>query len=499
MMTPAHIPEDHQTISLTPFVNGASMPWNGDWMESIDPSNAQAWSRVARCGPNEADIAIRTAHRAFREGQWSELGVAERGDILDRLADRLEADWEQLVEVEIRDNGKRITEVRGQFSGLHTWFRYFATQARTLAPEPQYNTIPGVQSEGYWLPYGVVVAITPWNSPLMILAWKLAPALAAGNTVVVKPSEMTSASTLAFAKLAHEAGLPAGVLNVVTGLGHEVGEALVRHPLTRKVTFTGSDYGGRKVAEAASAGVVPTTLELGGKSPQVVFADCDLDNTVNGILSGIFLSNGQTCVAGSRLIVEASVKDAIVSRLLEKAKRLKLGDPMDPTTQVAPLANEPHLRKVASMIAQARSDGADCLLDGTQTAEGMPGFYVGPTIFDQVRPDMQIWREEVFGPVLAITTFETEAEAVALANDSDYGLAAGVWTTDAERGARVAGTIEAGTVYINHYRSVDPACPIGGVKLSGYGRELGPDAVRDFLQTKSVWTGGAPVPDPFPD
>jgi aldehyde dehydrogenase (NAD+) len=482
----------------TPFIDGRFQDWDGPVLDSVNPANAKVWSQVARCGADQADAAIQSADRAFRTGPWAQADANGRADMLDRLADALEARWEELVEPEVRDNGKRITEVRGQFAGLHTWYRHFANEARKLAPVPQANAIPGVESAGYHLPYGVVVAITPWNSPLMILAWKLAPALAAGNTVVVKPSEMASASTLEFARLAHEAGLPAGVLNVVTGLGHEVGEALVRHPLTRKVTFTGSDSGGRKVAEAAAGGVIPTTMELGGKSPQVVFADADLENAVNGVLSGIFLSNGQTCVAGSRLILEAPIAEEFTIRLLERARALKPGDPMDPATQVAPLANEPHLRKVRSMIVQAKDDGATCLLDGLEAAAGREGYYVGPTIFSNVTQDMQLWREEVFGPVLAITTFDTETDAIQLANDSDYGLAGGVWTSDATKGARVAGAIHAGTVYVNHYRSVDPASPIGGLKLSGYGRELGPDAVKDFLQSKSIWTGTAPVPDPFP-
>lgn len=486
------------TQTYTPFIAGKDLPWSGPWLDSINPATGNVWSQVARCGASEAALAIEAAHAAFTSGPWAEADAEDRARLLERLADRLEAEFETLIAAEIRDNGKRITEVRGQFAGLHTWYRHFAAEARKLGPEAQANSIPGVRSTGHHIPYGVVVAITPWNSPLMILAWKLAPALAAGNTVIVKPSEMASASTVEFARLAHEAGLPPGVLNVVTGLGHEVGEALVRHPLTRKVTFTGSDAGGRKVAEAAAAGVVPATLELGGKSPQVVFADCDPDNTVNGLLSGIFLSNGQTCVAGSRLIVEASVKDALLDRLLARAKTLKPGDPMDPETRIAPLANAPHLEKVTSMIARAKADGATCLLDGTETAAGWPGFYVGPTIFDNVTPQMQLWREEVFGPVLAVTAFETEAQAIALANDCDYGLAAGVWTSDAARGERVARAIEAGTVYVNHYRSVDPASPIGGLKLSGYGRELGPDAIKDFMQTRSIWTGTAPVPDPFP-
>ena len=482
---------------FSPFIDGSSVNWEGPMIDSIDPATGKVWSKLARCGEEEADAAIRSADRAFRIGPWAVADAETRAAMLEGLADVLEARWEELVEPEVRDNGKRISEVRGQFAGLHSWYRHFADAARKLAPEPQTNTIPGVKSVGHHVPYGVVVAITPWNSPLMILAWKLAPALAAGNTVVVKPSEMATASTVAFARMAFEAGLPKGVLNVVTGLGPEVGEALVRHPLTRKVTFTGSDAGGRKVAEAAAAGVVPTTLELGGKSAQVVFADCNLENTVNGVMSGIFLSNGQTCVAGSRLIVQSSIKETLVARLLERARALKPGDPMDPATLIGPLANAPHFQKVSAMIAHAKEEGADCLLDGIETGKGQAGYYVGPTIFDGVTPDMQLWREEVFGPVLAITSFEDEAEAIQLANDTDYGLAGGVWTSDASKGQRVAESMHTGTVYINHYRSVDPGSPVGGVKRSGYGRELGPEAIKNFLQTKSIWTGSEPVPDPF--
>ncbi len=481
-----------------PFIDGVSRDWKGSTIDSIDPATGKVWSRLARCGHAEADAAILSADCAFRSGPWAEADANARAAKLERLADVLQARWEELVEPEVRDNGKRISEVRSQFAGLHTWYRHFARAARDLAPEPQSNSIPGVKSTGYHVPFGVVVAITPWNSPLMILAWKLAPALAAGNTVVVKPSEMATASTVAFAKMAFDAGLPKGVLNVVTGLGHEAGEALVRHPLTRKVTFTGSDAGGQKVAEAASASVIPTTLELGGKSAQVVFADCDLENTVNGVLSGIFLSNGQTCVAGSRLIVQSSIKDALTDRLLERSRALRPGNPMDPDTEIGPLANAPHYQKVIEIIARAKQEGATCLLDGLETVQGQAGYYVGPTIFDNVTAEMQLWHKEVFGPVLAITSFEQEADAIRLANDTDYGLAGGIWTSDPEKGQRVAAAMHSGTVYINHYRSVDPGSPIGGMKRSGYGRELGPEAIKEFLQTKSIWTGTHPVPDPFP-
>ena len=474
-------------------------PRNGEYLDSIDPACGKPWCQVARGSGADIDLAVESAQQAFDAGGWGGLSMNERADCLVDLADRLERDWESLVEAEVRDNGKRIVEVRAQFAGLHGWFRAFAQQARDVKPETLPNQIPGVRNTAYYQPYGVVGVITPWNSPLMILAWKIGPALAAGNTVVVKPSEYASASTLEFAELGSAAGLPKGVLNIVTGFGHEAGEPLVRHRLTRKVTFTGSDAGGRKVAEAAAGGVIPTTLELGGKSPQLLFADADLDNALNGIVSGIFLSNGQTCVAGSRLLVEASIHDEVVERICARAESLRAGDPMRDDTQVAPLANEAHLHKVLSMIAGAREQGAACASGGErqypESQEG--GFYVQPTVFTGVTPAMSLWREEVFGPVLAVTAFADEDEAVRLANDSDYGLAAGIWSGDPARAERVAARIQAGTVYINHYRSVDPGSPIGGFKQSGYGRELGPNAVKDFLQVKSVWVGTDPCADPF--
>ena len=489
------------TQSYEHFIGGEwRAPQGDEYIESIDPATAEIWARFARGDSADASLAIEAAHRAFSEGPWGGYSAQQRADCLVGIADLLEARWAELVEAEIRDNGKRIAEVNAQFAGLHTWYRYFAEQLLGIEAQTFNNQIPGVSNRANYQPYGVVVAITPWNSPLMILAWKIAPALAAGNTVVIKPSELASASTLEFARLCAESDLPPGVINVVTGLGHEAGEALVRHPLTRKVTFTGSDIGGRKVAEAAAGGIVPVTLELGGKSPQLLFADADLDNAVNGILSGIFLSNGQTCVAGSRLLIEDRIHDEVVARIVERASALKAGDPLEKDTEIAPLANRAHLDKVLSMIAEAKAQGAECVHGGErQSPDARPdGFYVQPTIFTGVTPEMTLWREEVFGPVLAVTRFHDEDEALRLANLSDFGLAAGIWTSDSARAERLAPQIQAGTVYINHYRSVDPGSPIGGFKLSGYGRELGPDAVRDFLQVQSVWIGTAPCADPFP-
>jgi len=479
------------------FVSGRPFAWDGPWLDGLDPTTGARTTLIARSDSAVVDLAVRSADAAFR-GAWGAADSGARAAMLHLLADHLDARWEGLVEAELRDNGKRIGEIRAQFAGLGRWYRHVADRLGDIGPESQENSVAHVTSVTQYLPYGVVGLITPWNSPLMILAWKLAPALAAGNTAVVKPSEFASASTVAFAALATGAGLPDGVLNVVTGDGPTAGAALVRHPLVRKISFTGSDTGGRRVAEVAAAGIVPVTLELGGKSAQIVLADAPLESTVNGLMSGIFLSNGQSCVAGSRLLVAQDLRDALVNRLIERAKALRLGDPGDPATQVGPLANAPHAEKVRAMIGRAIAQGARPLLDGRATAGNRPGFFVGPTILDRVTPDMDIWQDEVFGPVLCVMPFTSLDEAIRLANDSRYGLAAGIWTADPDRGTQLAARIEAGTVYVNHYRSVDPGSPIGGMKQSGYGRELGPDAIRDYMQVRSVWTGHAPVPDPFP-
>ena len=472
---------------------------SGERIESIDPATGSPWCTIARGDADDVDAAVSAARNAMSHALWKSARVADRANVLFEIADLLSDNWETLVEAEIRDNGKRIAEVRGQFSGLDQWYRHFAGEIEKFTPVEIDNAFPGADATLYHEPYGVVAAITPWNSPLMILAWKLAPALAAGNAVVVKPSEHASASTLEFANLVGRK-IPPGLLNVVTGFGHEVGEALVRHPEVSRVTFTGSDVGGRKVGAAAGAGIKPVTLELGGKSPQIVFADADLDNAVNGIVSGIFLSNGQTCIAGSRLIVEARVHDTVVEKLMDRARSLRPGAPLNPETEIAPLANAPHLEKVLAMIAEAKAEGADCVCGGKRIDhdELARGFYVEPTIFTGVTRDTSIWKDEVFGPVLAVARFESEEEALSLANDTRYGLAAGIWTTDTARADRLSREIAAGTIYVNHYRSVSPHCPIGGYKQSGYGRELGPDAIKDFMRTKAVWKGHAPCADPFP-
>jgi acyl-CoA reductase-like NAD-dependent aldehyde dehydrogenase len=385
----------------------------------------------------------------------------------------------------------------GQANSLAQWFDYYAGLADKLEgrqiPTPNPNYLVYTRQE----PVGVVAAITPWNSPLLLLTWKLAPALAAGCTVVVKPSEHAPASTLAFAELFDQAGFPPGVVNVVTGLSRQVGAALAGHPGVDKVAFTGATATGRHVAHAAAENINKVVLELGGKSPHVVFPDADLDAAANGVVAGVFAAAGQTCLAGSRLIVHALVHDELVRRIVERASRITLGDPFDPDTEMGPVANAPQYRKVLDLLQAALDEGATAACGGTAD-EQRGGYFVRPTVLTGVGPESTIVREEVFGPVLAVYPFTDEDEAVKYANDTPFGLAGAVWTKDVHRAHRVAARLRTGTVWVNAYRVVAPSVPFGGFGHSGIGRENGIDAVTDYTETKAVWvelTGS--TRDPF--
>jgi len=380
------------------------------------------------------------------------------------------------------------------------WYYYFGGLADKIEGEVIPIDKPDTFNYTRHEPVGVVVAIVPWNSPLLLTAWKLAPALAAGCTVVIKPSEFTSASTLEFAELIEQAGFPPGVVNVVTGFGADVGTPLVEHPLTAKVAFTGSDRTGALIYQTAAEGLKRVSMELGGKSPNIVFADAEIENAVKGVISGIFAATGQTCIAGSRLLVQKSIHDAFVDKLVAFAKTAKMGNPMNAETQVGPVTNPPQYKKILDYMEIAKGEGAKAVLGGTKATrpECGAGWFVEPTIFTGVSNRMRIAQEEVFGPVLSVIPFTDDEEAIAVGNDVVFGLAAGVWTQDMRRAFKMAERLQAGTVWVNTYRAVSYLSPFGGYKRSGIGRESGQAMIREYLQTKSVWISlASEVPNPF--
>jgi acyl-CoA reductase-like NAD-dependent aldehyde dehydrogenase len=474
-------------------------PHSGIWFESVNPFTAAPWALIPRGTKEDVDRAVAAAKSAFSSDDWRKLTATARGDLLRRLGDRVAAEADQLAEIETTDNGKLMAEMRGQLKYIPQWFHYFGGLADKIEGRVIPIDKPGVFNFTREEPLGVVAAITPWNSPLLLAAWKLAPALAAGNTVVWKPSEFSSVSALAFGELFERSGFPPGVVNIVTGYGNEVGEPLITHRDVAKIAFTGGDRTGEHVYQLAARGLKRVTLELGGKSANIVFDDADLDEAVKGVVSGIFAATGQTCIAGSRALIHRPIHEEFVDRLLTLAKTARMGNPLDSTTQVGPITTRPQYEKVLDYIRIAKEEGAVCRLGGApaRRPECGSGWFIEPTIFTGVQPAMRIAQEEVFGPILSIIPFENEDEAVRIANGTVYGLAAGVWTNSIRRALTMAERLEAGTVWVNTYRAVSYMSPFGGYKRSGIGRESGIEAVREYLQTKSVWidiAGNAPNP-----
>jgi aldehyde dehydrogenase (NAD+) len=482
------------------FINGQYVaPVEGAYFESTNPATLETLYSAARGTAADVDAAVQAADQAFHDPRWRDLSPTKRGHLLRRLGDLVAEHAEELARMESQDNGKLLREMRGQLAGLPEYLYYYAG----LADKVQGSQIPtnSVQMLNYTQreALGVVGAITPWNSPLTLTTSKLSPALAAGNTLVIKPSEYTSRTVLRLAELATEAGFPDGVINVVTGYGVEAGAPLVDHTGIAKISFTGSTATGSTIAASAASRFIGCTLELGGKSPNIVFEDADVSNAAMGVIAGIFAAAGQTCIAGSRVFAHRSVYEELLEKVADRARSIVIGDPMLETTELGPLAFAAQQEKVNSYVELGVSEGATVLTGGGRPEVELPGYFYSPTVLTGVNNDMRVTREEIFGPVAAIMPFDTEDEVLALANDTEYGLAAGIWTQNLARAHRMARRLEAGTIWVNTYRAMSPMSPRQGFKNSGVGIEHGLESMHEYTRLKSVWinTDEGPVADPF--
>jgi len=469
---------------------------NGEWRETgktfdtINPATGEVLTHIAEASATDVDHAVTAARAAFEKtgkGAWRSISASERGRLLWKLADLVERNIEEVAELETLDNGKPIFESRYvDMPMVIDVFRYYAGWATKIHGETV-NTLDNAFTYTLREPVGVVGAIVAWNFPLLLASWKLGPALACGNTVVLKPAEQTPLTAQRLGELAAEAGFPAGVLNIVTG-GPETGKALVAHPGVDKVAFTGSTVVGKEIMRSAADTLKRLTLELGGKSPNIVFADSDIDSAVKGAINGIFYGKGEVCNAGSRLFLESKVQDEFLSKLVERTKKLVPGDPLDPKTRLGAIVSQQQMQQVLGYIETGKSEGAQLITGGKRASVGNGnGFFVEPTIFGGVKNDMTIAREEIFGPVLATLTFDDVDQVAELANQNPYGLAAAIWTRDIRKAHALSRRLKAGTVWINTYGLTDAALPFGGYKQSGFGRELGAQALESYTEVKTVW------------
>ncbi len=467
----------------------------GQWVDgskkfdTVNPATGEVLTEIAEASRDDVDRAVQAARRAFddRGGAWRKMSASERGKLIWRLADLVEKNIEELAELETLDNGKPIFESRYvDMPMVIDVLRYYAGWATKIHGETV-NTFETAFTYTLREPVGVVGLIIPWNFPLLLASWKLGPALACGCTIVLKPAEQTPLTTLRFGELAVEAGLPAGVLNIVTG-GPETGKAIVSHAEIDKIAFTGSTAVGKEIMRSAADTLKRVTLELGGKSPNIVFADSDIDNAVKGAINGIFYGKGEVCNAGSRLFVENKVRDEFLEKLVGRAKKMQPADPLDPKTRLGAIVSQEQMQTVLSYVEAGKKEGAKLIAGGNRVSvDGGKGFFLEPTIFGDVTNEMKIAQEEIFGPVLATLSFDDVDQVIDLANRSQYGLAAAVWTRDIKKAHSVSQQLKAGTVWINTYGLMDAALPFGGYKSSGFGRELGKHAIEHYTEVKTVW------------
>lgn len=488
------------TEKIYHFIDGApAEPASGEYIESTNPATLETLYSFARGGKEDVEKAVASAKKAFESSGWRDLSATKRGHLLRKLGDLIAENSEELALQESLDNGKLLREMRAQLKSVPEYLYYYGGLADKIMGSTIPSSSPFVLNYTVREPLGVVGAITPWNSPITLTISKLAPALASGNTIVIKPSEYTSRTIVRIAELAHEAGFPPGVVNVVTGYGAEAGAALVEDKRLAKISFTGSTQTGSSIAASAASRFIGTTLELGGKSPNIVFSDADCDNASIGIVAGIFAAAGQTCIAGSRVFAQEEIYDELVEKIINRASKIKMGDPLKDDTELGPLAFAGQLEKVESYVQQGIAEGAKLQFGGSRPDVGLPGYFFSPTVFTEATNEMTICREEIFGPVVAIMPFKTEEEVLAKANDTSYGLAAGVWTSNLQRAIRMSDRLEAGTVWLNMYRAMSPTSPRQGFKNSGVGIEHGVEAINEYTRLKSVWinTDESPMQDPF--
>lgn len=467
----------------------------GKWVDSLsektfdsfNPATNEVNAVVSEANAEDVDCAVKAARKAFETGPWAEMAPSDRGRLLNKVAQLLWGKADFLAEVESRDNGLPINETK--FIAMPATIDVLEFYAG-LANKVQGETLASPSGRfNYTLkePIGVIGAIVPWNFPLMLTMWKLAPALAAGNTIVIKPAEQTPVSILEMVKIFQEAGIPDGVINVVPGYGHIAGDALSSHPDVDKIAFTGSTNTGRLIMQAASKNIKPVSLELGGKSPNIVFDDANIENAVNGSMFGIFFAQGQVCASGTRLFVQEGIYDRFMEKFIEKVKTIRMGDPLEQSTQMGPQVSLKQLENIERYVASGIEDGANVLIGGERNKDAGAGYFYTPTVLENVTNDMKIAQEEIFGPVLSVIRFKDEEDVLQKANDTIYGLSSGVWTENLKRAHRMAKGLKAGTVYVNTFSMLDSAASFGGTKQSGFGRELGIQAMDMYTETKSVW------------